>query len=194
MKQPEPGKRPTPQLFTDTPLALGLKALFLKLEQELALGRSLPVFLAGGMAVHLYTGTRVTTDVDAEFAGRIIFPRDLSVIVTLEDGSPQVVFLDTNYNSTFALLHEDYQSDAIPVDLGLQFLQVFVLSPLDLIVSKLSRFADNDRDDIGQLVQLGLASAEQIEARVNDALVGYIGNPALLLCNLRDVIAMAQRE
>ncbi len=39
------------------------------------------------MAVHLYTGKRVTGDVDAEFGGRVLLPSDLAVVVTLEDGS-----------------------------------------------------------------------------------------------------------
>jgi len=50
------------------------------------------------------------------------------VEVTLEDGTPQVVYLDTNYNSTFALLHEDYLDDAVPVDLGVEQIRVHVLS------------------------------------------------------------------
>jgi len=86
------------------------------------------------MAVHLYTANRVTTDVDAEFGGRVLLPNDLMVEVTLEDGTPQVVYLDTNYNSTFALLHEDYLDDAVPVDLGVEQIRVHVLSPVDLEV------------------------------------------------------------
>ncbi|MCY0852690.1 hypothetical protein [Cupriavidus sp. D39] len=81
------------------------------------------------MAVHLYTASRVTTDVDAEFAGRVLLPQDVLVDVVLEDGTPQVIYLDTNYNPTFALMHEDYQEDSIPVDLGLDQIQVRVLSP-----------------------------------------------------------------
>ena len=104
---------------TRTALANGLRDLFRQLEERLSLRKPLTVYLAGGMAVHLYTANRVTSDVDAEFSGRIIIPNDLMVEIKLEDGSPQVIYLDTNYNSTFALMHEDYQEDAIPVDLGL---------------------------------------------------------------------------
>jgi hypothetical protein len=96
----------TNQVFhTHTALANGLRELFKQLEERLALSSPLNVYLAGGMAVHLYTATRVTTDVDAEFAGRVFLPNDLMVEVTLEDGTQQVVYLDTNYNSTFALMH-----------------------------------------------------------------------------------------
>ena len=181
-----------PQFYTHTALAQGLRGLFQQLEQQLGVTRPLAVWLAGGMAVHLYTGSRVTSDVDAEFGARVLLPNDLAVEVTLEDGTRQLVYLDTNYNSTFALMHEDYQDDAIAVDLGLQYLQLLVLSPLDLVVSKIARLADNDRDDIVQLVQRGLTTAEAIEERANSALVGYIGNQAMLLCNIRDAVALAR--
>ena len=179
---------------TRTALAKGLHDLFKQLEQRLSLSKPLTVYLAGGMAVHLYTANRVTTDVDSEFSGRIIIPNDLMVEITLEDGSPQLIYLDTNYNSTFALMHEDYQDDAIPVDLGLDYIQVRVLSPVDLAVSKIARLADNDREDIQALVRLGLTTANDIERLANSALVGYIEGQALLQANLQDALAIARNE
>ncbi|MDP2830128.1 MAG: DUF6036 family nucleotidyltransferase [Sulfuricellaceae bacterium] len=177
---------------TQTVLANGLRILFKQLEERLSLSKPLTVYLAGGMAVHLYTANRVTTDVDAEFSARVIIPNDLMVEVTLEDGSPQVIYLDTNYNSTFALMHEDYQDDAIPVDLGLEHIHVRVLSPVDLVVSKIARLADNDREDIQALVQLGLTTASEIEQRAKSALAGYVGGQSMLLVNLQDALAIAR--
>ena len=181
-----------PEVHTHTALATGLQALLRQLEERLALSQTVNVYLAGGMAVHLYTANRVTTDVDAEFGGRLLLPNDLMVEVTLEDGSPQVVYLDTNYNPTFALLHPDYLDDALPVDLGLQQLQVRVLSPVDLAVSKIARLADNDKEDIAALVRHRLTNADEIEQRANAALAGYIGGQAMLRLNLRDALALAR--
>lgn len=177
---------------TQTALAEGLRHLLKDLETRLSLGKPLTAYLAGGMAVHLYTATRVTTDVDAEFSGRILIPNDLMVEVTLEDGSPQVIYLDTNYNSTFALMHEDYQQDSIPVDLGLEHIRVRVLSPVDLAVSKIARLADNDREDIQELVRLGLTSGDQIEKRAASALAGYVGGQQMLVHNLRVALDLAR--
>lgn len=177
---------------TQTALAHGLGQIFQLLEARLSLTRSLNVYLAGGMAVHLYTAERVTTDVDAEFGGRIHLPNDLMLDVVLEDGSRQVIYFDTNYNSTFALMHEDYTIDSIPVDLGLSQMQVRVLSPVDLAVSKISRFADNDKEDIASLVRAGLVCADDIEHRATQALGGYIGGLAMLKLNLRDAVALAR--
>jgi hypothetical protein len=49
--------------------------------------------------------------------------------------------------------------------MGLQHIQLFVLSPVDLAVSKIARLADNDREDIQALVRLGLTTAQAIEQR-----------------------------
>lgn len=185
---------PANQLFyTRTALAQGLRELFKQLEDRLSLRSPVNVYLAGGMAVHLYTASRVTTDVDAEFGGRVYLPNDLMVEVTLEDGTPQVVYLDTNYNSSFALMHEDYLNDSIPVDLGVDQIRVHVLSPVDLAVSKIARFADNDKEDIAALVRLGLTTADEIEQRATSALDGYVGGQAMLRLNLRNAVALSRQ-
>jgi hypothetical protein len=181
-----------PVFHTRTALANGLRELFTQLETRLSLRKPLSVYLAGGMAVHLYTARRVTDDVDAEFGGRIAIPGDLVVEVMLEDGRSHGIYIDTNYNSTFALLHEDYQSDALPVDLGVEHMHVRVLAPVDLAVSKIARLADNDREDIRELVRLGLTTAEAIEERANSALGGFVGGEAMLRLNIRDAVAIAR--
>ncbi len=181
-----------PTFYTHTALAQGLRELFVRLEQRLALHQPLAVYLAGGMAVHLYTASRVTTDVDAEFGARVLLPNDLMVEITLEDGTPQVIYLDTNYNASFALLHEDYLDNAIALDLGLQHIKLFVLSPVDLAVSKIARWADNDREDVQALVLRGLTTSQAIEQRATSALAGYVGNQNMLLLNLHDALALAR--
>ncbi len=177
---------------THTALAKGLRTLFKELEDRLGLTRPLDVYLAGGMAIHLYTGSRVTSDVDAEFGLRILIPKDLSVEVTLEDGSTQCLFIDTNYNSMFGLMHEDYENDALTVDMGLNHIRLHVLSPVDLAVSKIKRFADNDRDDIRQLTRLRLTTADEIEQRALSALERYIGNRTETLLDIKDAVALAR--
>ena len=182
------------QFHTSGALVNGLRELLRQLELRLDLQQPVNVFLAGGMAVHLYTGNRVTTDVDAEFGARLYLPSDLMVEVTLEDGTPQVVYLDTNYNSTFALMHEDYLQDALPLDLGLSHLQVHVLSPLDLAVSKIARFADNDKEDMAALASLGLLTADALESRALAALGGFVGGLGMLRLNIRDAVALVRQH
>ena len=179
--------------FQKTALASGMKSLLQQLETRLALSKGLDVYLAGGMAVNLYTATRVTSDIDAEFGARILIPNDLIETVTLEDGSEQLIYFDTNYNPAFALMHEDYQHDAILVEFGLKYIKFRVLTPVDLAVSKIARFADNDREDIQALVRLGLTSADEIERRATQALSGHVGGQQpMLICNIRDAVALAR--
>ena len=170
-----------------------MRQLFRRLEATLEPKHPIDVYLAGGMAVHLYTAGRVTTDVDAEFSGKVLIPNDLIVTVTLENGKQQPVYFDTNYNPAFALLHEDYHEDSIPVELGTKSLRLRVLSPVDLAVSKVARLADNDRQDIVALVRLGLTSAAAIEQRANDAMGGFVGGEEMLRRNLRDALVLARR-
>jgi hypothetical protein len=179
--------------YTGTALAKGLQELFKQLQARLLLRSPVNVYLAGGMAVHLYTASRVTTDVDAEFGSRIFIPNDLIVDVTLEDGTRESVYFDTNYNASFALMHEDYLDDAIALDLGIEQIRLHVLSPLDLAVSKIARFADNDKEDIAELVRRGLTTANEIEQRATSALGGYVGGLAMLRLNLRDAVALARQ-
>ena len=178
---------------TETVLAAGLRELFKQLEERLAPIRPIKVFLAGGMAVHLYTANRITTDVDAEFGSRIAIPDDLLVSVMLENGNQEFVYFDTNYNSSFALMHEDHQDDAIFLDIGTELFSLHVLSPLDLAVSKIARFSENDKADISALIRAGLTNANEIEERASSALDGYVGGIAMLKLKIRDAVALARK-
>jgi len=50
----------------DTASAPGLRRIPAALQHRLELEQPVGLYLAGGLAVHLYTGQRVTTDIDAE--------------------------------------------------------------------------------------------------------------------------------
>ncbi len=173
---------------TNTDLTNGLLELLKRLETSLDLKQPIQMYIAGGMAAHLYTGARVTMDVDAEFSKRIIVPSDLLV----ETKGGQVLYLDTNYNSTFALMHEDYIHDAIKVPVDSHLIEVYVLSPVDLIVSKIARLSGPDREDIESIIKAQRVTAEEIEKRANEAMAGYIGNHSNVLHNLSEVLKIAR--
>lgn len=177
------------EFATWTDLADALRQLIRDLEQRTGLRDPIRMVIAGGMAVHLYTAARVTTDVDAEFSKRIFLPADL--VVETREGN--MLYLDPSYNSTFALMHEDYLDDAVPVPIGTDLVHVYVLSPIDLIVSKIARYADRDREDITHLISRFHMTAAEIETRAEEALGGYVGNTDYLRMNLREVLAIAGR-
>lgn len=178
-------------LHLDTNMACALKQLFGDLEKRLALNHPIRAYLAGGMAVHLYTGKRVTNDVDVEFSARILLPPGLGVEVLGGERFTHLIYFDPNYNPMFSLLHEDYQKDAIEIDLGLTHIRLSLLNPLDLAVSKIARFAENDKQDIEDLVRLRLVSSAELQVRGEEALRGYVGDTRMTQFNLRDAVAMA---
>lgn len=160
-----------------------LAKLLGRLQEKLraAPARSLPVrmYVAGGAALYLLTGARVSEDVDAAFSRRILLGEDLEVSYQDADGRPRVLYLDRNYNDTLGLLHEDAYKDARLVEmpgLDAKVLEVRVLTPVDLAVTKLARFADRDREDIELMAQEGLLDPAAVRRRAEEALGGYIGD------------------
>ncbi len=142
---------------------------------------SLPVrmIVAGGAAQHFYTAERVSMDVDATLSARLLLPEDLDVPFMDADGTPRVLYFDRQYNDSFALLHEDAGDDARPLKLdGIDpaLLDVRLLTPLDLAVSKLSRYAEHDQQDIAALARHGLIDAASLKTRAGEALAGFVGD------------------
>jgi hypothetical protein len=87
--------------------------------------------------------------------------------------------LDRNYNDTLGLLHRDAHKDARSIDIpgtSKRSIDVKVFSPIDLAVSKLSRFADQDREDILLLAREGLIAPASLRKRAGEALGGYVGD------------------
>ena len=144
---------------------------------------TLPIkmYIAGGAALHLLTGERVTEDIDATFSRRVLLDDAIEVSYRDPDGRARLMYLDRNYNDTLGLLHEDAYADSRPYDIpGIDkaVVDVRVLSPVDLAVSKLSRFSDADRADIELLARKRLIDAPALRARTEQALQGYVGNTA----------------
>ena len=143
-------------------------------------GDPIQMYLAGGMAVHYYCGTRYTNDVDASFSRRLLLSgKDLTVAYTRGDGRPATIYLDLNYNDTFALLHPDYQRDALEwEDIGNESrsVQLRVLTPVDLAVSKISRFSQQDQADILALAASGMVQSAELRLRAIEALDYYVGD------------------
>lgn len=157
------------------------------------------MYLAGGAAMHFYTGSRISDDIDAVFSRKLLIPSDLTVIYRDSEGRARTVFFDATYNESFALLHDDAHVDAwyLPLD-GVEGAQVFVLQPVDLAVSKLARFAEIDRKDILQLAKERLITSRALRQRAEAALPGYVGNPESVRTSIdiacRDIEALEHAD
>ncbi|MBI2311527.1 MAG: hypothetical protein HYU77_03390 [Betaproteobacteria bacterium] len=165
---------------------------------EHALGPKRPakpviVCVAGGAAMHFYTGARFSNDIDARIFARVMLdPRDLQVAYRGEDGHARLLYFDTQYNDSFALLHANAYDDARPISVeGVdpRRLEVRLLTPLDLGVSKLARFSEQDQDDIRALARAGLIDAVALRRRAGAALPDYVGN----LDRIKTLIGVACR-
>ncbi|MEI7820003.1 MAG: DUF6036 family nucleotidyltransferase [Verrucomicrobiota bacterium] len=156
-------------------------------------GEPVRMFLAGGMALHFHCGTRFTEDVDATFSARLLLPlNELTVDYRREDGTPSALYFDANYNDTFALMHPDCRKDAVEWrGLGneTRLVQLFVLTPLDLAVSKISRFSPQDREDIALLASRRFFTAAELRGRALEALQYYVGNTAWVRGTIERVCA-----
>ena len=137
------------------------------------------MYVAGGAAEFFYTGARVSEDIDAAFSRRILLPDDLEVSYQGGDGIPRTLYIDRQYNETFALLHEDAHVDSVPLRLeGIDpgVVEVRLFAPVDLAVSKIARFAEHDQEDIAALARRGLLKHGRLRKRAEEALGGYVGN------------------
>jgi len=153
---------------------------------ERALGRNRPekpiiVCVAGGAAMQFYTGERYTDDIDAKIMARVIISDagNLQVAYRGRDGHARLLYFDTQYNDSYALLHERAYDDAVPIALegvNPRRLDVRLLTPLDLAVSKLSRFSEQDQGDIRALARAGLIEPDSLRRRAKAALSDYVGN------------------
>ena len=155
----------------------------------------LRMYVAGGAALYLLTGVRVSEDIDAAFSRRLVLAEDVEVSYRDADGRGRLLYLDRNYNDTLGLLHEDAHADSLPVTIpGIEAsrpptVEVRILSPLDLAVTKIARFSEQDRADIELLAREGLIDAKSLRRRAEEALQGYVG----ALDSVRTSIALACR-
>jgi hypothetical protein len=185
-----------PEAFTRPEYVAAFRELAARIAAALGQvpAEALPIqmYVAGGAALHFHTGSRVSVDVDAVFSRRIALPADLEVAYRDEDGNARLLYFDTQYNDTLALMHEDARDDSLPLALdGIdpRILDVRILTPLDLAVSKLARFAAVDRADIAALASRGLITGRDLRVRALEALEGYVGDTA----RLRGHVASAEK-
>jgi hypothetical protein len=177
----------------DTPYAHAVQALLEKVS-SLVFDGNLPsqpvsVVIAGGAAVHLYTGSRVSKDLDAEFLARMLKPEAV-VSYADSDGTLRTVHLDRAYNNTLGFMHEDYLERATTSGLSAPGFSVQILAPVDLAISKLGRWQEHDRGDVQVLVDAGLLDRGLFERLANEALSYYVGNVRMAYINLEEALSM----
>ena len=132
-------------------------------------------YLTGGGAVHYYCNSRVSDDVDLIMQFAVKIPEDLFVVWLNDKGKLEQVHYDYTYNSTFGLLHEDYEDRAIHLVSIEEKFEIYLLAPEDLIISKLTRYAQNDESDIENIIKTKKIDKHQLYALADDAISVGVG-------------------
>lgn len=112
------------------------------------------------------------------------------------DGRDLQVYLDQNYTNALGPLHEDYRERAIPMEGfdGEQPLHIFVAAGVDLAISKLGRFTENDQSDIEQLIECGRVDVSQFVTLATEAIDYAVGNRSAMRGCLQLVTAKYLEE
>jgi hypothetical protein len=179
-------------------VATSFKGAIIEMMQEIAKAipnshKQTPVkaYLTGGGAVHYYCNSRVSDDVDLIMQYTVKIPEDLFVVWLNEEGTLEQVHYDYTYNSTFGLLHEDYEDRAVHMITIEDKFEIYLLSPEDLIISKLIRFAQNDEEDISNIIKTKKVDKNLLYELAKDAIsvgVGFQKNYVEI--NLEQVMEM----
>lgn len=149
------------------------------------------LYITGGIAIYFHTATRVSKDLDAILDRGVYIPKKLKVIWLNENDELEELAYDHNYTPTLGVMHEDYEDRAIHLFTIDEKLKVYVLSPEDLIISKLARFGEQDQEDIRGIINNELVKKEELESLAKDAIsVAGTGRPETLKLHLELTLEM----
>ncbi|WP_019503376.1 DUF6036 family nucleotidyltransferase [Pleurocapsa sp. PCC 7319] len=125
--------------------------------------RAVAVYLFGGCAMHLHTQARTSNDVDAELLSipqlqlSTLKQAIQSVDFDDENGFPRSLDWDGGFDLSFAPVDPAYDERATLIHITKsRLIFIYLVSAVDLAVSKLGRFESVDRQDIQRLYQQGL--------------------------------------
>lgn len=176
----------------NTSLINAVKEMMEKISKN-AKSKKLPVnvYITGGIAIHFHTASRVSKDLDAIFDQNIHIPSKLTVLWQNEHGEFEELAYDYTYSPTLGLMHEDYDRRAIFKFSIENKLNVYILDPVDLMISKLSRFGEQDQEDIKRIIQNDLVNKIEFEKLATDAIsIASAGRPETLKLHLELALDM----
>ncbi len=185
------------KLYTRTRLAQAVFGMFTDLEgrlmqcyQNLPAG-AVKAYLFGGCGVHMHTNSRPSADVDAELEwSALLKPEDIvlhAVEYEDEQGLPQLVEFDQRFNKDLAPVCPDYPARAIPLSPITDIVQLYLVSAVDIAVTKLGRLGEVDLSDIVSLYKAGGFELREFRA-VAESGIDYSATPDKLPGNLEHAI------
>lgn len=145
-------------------------------------------YIAGGAAVNLFIGGRMTGDIDFTIDKRIPLKE-----INLKNDKFSI-FIDPKFNPQLGLIHDEYIENSIEIDFFKKEknkinLKAFVFSPTDLVISKLTRWSETDKKDVKKLIVSGLVNKNTLKNKIDEALAGYILPISFLKYNIEEALS-----
>jgi len=189
-------------IYSNSPITIAILKLFQELENYISKNhKNLPngavkAFIFGGCAFHIHTNARGSNDIDAEIQA-IQQLKKHDIVLFLENND--VEYLDDNnletnlefdrsFNTSLASVDPDYPERAIPL-VANRIVEVYLVSGLDLAISKLARLSDRDIEDIKELYLNGKFSLEAFKKSANNAEM-YYATPEQLHSNIQYIVSI----
>lgn len=189
-------------IYSNSPITIAILKLFQELENDISKNhKNLPngavkAFIFGDCAFHIHTNARGSNDIDAEIQA-IQQLKKHDIVVFLENND--VEYLDDNnletnlefdrgFNTSLASVDPDYPERAIPL-VANSIVEVYLVSGLDLAISKLARLSDRDIEDIKELYLNGKFSLEAFKKSANNAEM-YYATPEQLHSNIQYIVSI----
>ena len=189
-------------IYSNSPITIAILKLFQELENYILKNhKNLPngavkAFIFGGCAFHIHTNARGSNDIDAEIQA-IQQLKKHDIVLFLENND--VEYLDDNnletnlefdrsFNTSLASVDPDYPERAIPL-VANRIVEVYLVSGLDLAISKLARLSDRDIEDIKELYLNGKFSLEAFKKSANNAEM-YYATPEQLHSNIQYIVSI----
>ncbi len=158
--------------------------------------RPIEIILIGGSAMSYLGLKEETFDVDFLFEG-VDSERMIELTDQLEDEyetridmwTTDGMLIQANGRINLQKLPSDYQNMCQEVN-GYENLRVRILSPIDIILTKVGRLAEKDIADITQLIKKYKPTRKELQERFNLYVKGYDGNPATIKQNFKSLLGI----
>ena len=163
------------------------------------------VYISGGSAMSFYIPNRATLGLDMEVKSnnkKILIPQLELNHTDMILPNMQKLYIDSVFHPKFYIMSKDYIRNSISVDIfkhekdNIVIIKPHIISPLDLILSKLIRWSANDQNDVYLLIENNCVVKEQlkneIEVVLTSATIGYIDNANRLNNNINECLDMVQ--
>lgn len=189
-------------VYRESPITLAILKLFNELEDWISINHAnmphgaVKAFIFGGCAFHIHTNARGSNDIDAEIQAIQQLQKE-DILLFLENNDVEYMDdnnletnleFDSGFNTSLASIDPDYNERVIPLITDC-IVEVYLVSGLDLAISKLARLSDRDIEDINVLYLKGKFSLEEFKKSANNAKEYYV-TPEQLDSNIRHMLSL----